>query len=197
MTACGYMIRSPLLLMIFSCVLAGCAGTASYYSKTARTGVSIEEADKSLVSPALLYTVEASEEKIRMGAIWSSLMPENVSLVLAFESDSDDAALSTQSFNGMDITFDGRKYSYVTRYPTEIDIRSYAATSGHVTAANRNIVVVPYAVFKKMMAAKDCRLRISTGSGDKNVQFSVERFPDDSVTAIFFLRLFMNNIGDL
>jgi len=193
------MNKTLLPLLVLSLALAGCAGTAERRQKSIEANISVEDADNATISPAPLYTDDSSGEKIKMGAIWSSLAPQSVSLILAFDADSIDvnASRATPDFTGLNIMFGNKKYIYATSYPTEIDIRTYRTASSDVGAANRNIVVVPYTVFKKMMASKDCRLKISSRTGDRNVRFSVERFPDNSVTAIFFLRIFMNNIGDI
>lgn len=186
------MLRNLLLVFFIVLATANCCGIKDKQPKSA------EDADKASISPSPLLSENAVDEKIRMGAVWSSLRPKTVSLILVFDSRSpalngtNDQDSYERGFAAVDIAVDGMKYSYPVGYPTDIDIISYPAGSSPLLPTRRNILAIPFSLLEKMMNAKDCRLKIYTYSGHVDILFSTEKFPDDNVTAIVFFKRFLD-----
>ncbi len=55
---------------------------------------------------------------------------------------------------------------------------------------SKNSVTISLRVLKEMLNAKDTRLRINTGDGYVDAQFSIERIPGGQGTAILSMREF-------
>lgn len=194
----------PIFLTLMAAVLgtttAGCAGVADGMSALAGLGVVSEEkatfdgATIVKASPAFLYSGDAwAGVPVQLGARWNDKSPQWVELVLAYRSD---VARGTAylSFQGLGINVDGQISHHDVVGPTMHDSSSYNTVSRTIYTQSTNSVPIPLSLFRKMLAAKDCRLRISTSRGYVDSQFSAERIPGGQPTALLSLREFLARV---
>jgi hypothetical protein len=194
-----------LLLMLFAiaflAALSGCAGMADATSKMAGLGIVTQEkstfdgATIVEVSPNWLYDPNGSlGNSVKLGARWSSNAPEYVTLVLSYSSNTSGYGAAYIGLSGIDINIDGDIKSFSSNKPTNLDSSGYNSVSRTIYTESKNTVVIPYSTLERMVAAKDCRLRIHTSKGYEDARFSIERIPGGQGTAILSIREFMEKV---
>lgn len=195
-----------ILPMVFAIILlpalSGCAGMADATSKIAGLGVVKQEkstfdgATIVEVSPNWLYDPEASRgNSVKLGARWSSNAPEFTALVLSYSSNTSGSSATYIGLSGIDINIDGDIKLFSSGKPTDLDSSGYNSVSRTIYTESKNTVVIPYSILERMMAAKDCRLRIHTSKGYEDARFSIERIPGGQGTAILSIREFIGKVN--
>lgn len=195
-----------ILPMLFAIILlpalSGCAGMADATSKIAGLGVVTQEkstfdgATIVEVSPNWLYDPEGSwGNSVKLGARWSSNAPEFAALVLSYSSNISGSSAAYVGLSGIDINIDGDIKSFSSGKPTNLDSSGYNSVSRTIYTESKNTVVIPYSILERMMAAKDCRLRIHTSKGYEDARFSIERIPGGQGTAILSIREFIGKVN--
>ncbi|WP_218510608.1 hypothetical protein [Variovorax sp. dw_308] len=182
--------------------LGGCADMADSVSKVAGLGVvtrersTFDNATVIAMSPAHLYAEGSWGNAVRLGARWSSASPDSVALILAYESNvaSGTAYIGLKS---LQINIDGEISSFAVGAPTDLSSSSYNTVSKTIYTSSKNAVVIPYPLLKRMVAAKDTRLRIHTSKGYEDSQFSIERIPGGQGTAILSMKEFTESVDSV
>jgi hypothetical protein len=145
-------------------------------------------------SPAPLYQKGSwTAFPFRLGAEWNSGAPDSVAIVLSYESSTRDSDLYT-SFRSLDVNINGRFSSYRASGPTRLSSSAYNNVSKRIYTSSENVVVVPMRVFREMLSAADCRIRINSSDGAAEANFSEERIPGGQATAKFFLKQFLARV---
>lgn len=194
------MHKLPLMMIVMS-MLIGCTGMDKLLTSMSGLGTvtehtsSFDGASVIEVTPNYIFAADAawSISPIKLGARWDSTSDDYVTLTLQYSSISG-SGVSYINFSGLVLNIDGVKHSYKTAGMTDLNNTGY--TSGHTTyTSSENSVVIPYTVFKQMLAADDCRLRVLTLSGTVDAEFSVPRIPAGGTTAIVSLREFDDKVA--
>ncbi|WP_295956030.1 hypothetical protein [Rhodoferax sp.] len=147
------------------------------------------------MSPAVLYREGATfGVPYKLGAQWNSKAPEHVAIILSHQSNVAAGSSAFVAFSSLSTNIDGSIATYRTGGPTSNDSSSYNTVSRTIYTASTNSVVIPLAELRKMLVARDCRIRIETSKGYEDVQFSIERIPGGQPTAIIPLREFLSKI---
>lgn len=192
------MMKYSVTALIICVALNGCAEMADSASRMANIGV--VEQEKSTfdgativkMSPAVLYREGAMMGvPFKLGARWNSKAPEQVALILSYSSDVSAGSSSYVGFSGLSVNIDGKISSYRVNAPTSLDSSGYNTVSRTIYTESAYVVVMPLVELKRMLAARDCRLRIETNKGYQDAQFSIERIPGGQATAIIPLREFL------
>lgn len=145
-------------------------------------------------SPAPLYQKGSwTGVPYHLGAEWNSSVPDSVAIILSFESSTRESDLYT-SFRSLDVNINGRLSSYRAGSPTRLSSSGYNNVSNRIYTSSKNTVVVPMRVFREMLSASDCRIRINSSDGAAEANFSEERIPGGQATAKFFLKQFLAKI---
>ncbi|MGN6739135.1 hypothetical protein [Dyella sp.] len=142
-------------------------------------------------SPSALYDPGAVRgTPLRLGAQWTSDAPQSVTLVLSYQSmvSSDDPTVP--NFNALQISIDGQMSSFPASKPSDLSSGFDNSMSHTIHISSRGEVSIPYAVLQRMVAAKDCWLRV----GDQDARFSTDHLPDGKPTAIVSIREFMTKV---
>jgi hypothetical protein len=185
-----------LLLALLVLIVSGCSSMADGMSKMAGLGVvsesksTFDDSRVVSVSPAHLYVKGSWGNTVRLGARWSDSEPDLVALIMEQSSSTSTAGRAYIGLQGLDINIDGEILSYDANSSTKLSNSGYNTVSKTIYTSSRNAVVVPYAVFVKMLEAKDCRIRIKTSDGYEDSLFSTERIPGGQGTAILAMRDF-------
>lgn len=195
-------MRKMLLMCLLALVLTGCAGMADVSSKIGGIGTISEEKstfDNATIvsmSPAFLYAEgEWLGLPVKLGARWSSNSRGYVALIMSYSSNTYGSSSNIYTnFSGLDVNIDGKITSYKTSGSTMHSDSGYNTVSRTIYTESKNSVIVPLTVLKAMLAAKDCRLRINTGDGYVDAQFSIERIPGGQGTAILPMREFVAKV---
>ena len=189
------MKKSALMLVLL--VLTGCTAM----DKLAGMGVVSQQTsafDNSTVidvSPNSLYDPNSAwGTPIQLGAIWSSAMPNEVGLVLSYSSNISNGSSAYLSLTALDINIDGNISSYKANESTSLNSSGYNTVSTTIYTSSKNTIVIPYEVLQKMVASKNCRLRIHTGQGNQDIYFSAEHIPGGKATAIVSIKEFMSKV---
>lgn len=182
--------------------ISGCAGMADATSKMAGLGTVTQDtstfdgATVVEVSPNWLYDPNGSwGNSVKLGARWSSNASQYAALILSYGSNVNGSKAAYIGLSGIDVNIDGDIKSFSTGKPTDLDSSAYNSVSQTIYTESTNTVVVPYSLLERMVAAKDCRLRIHTSKGYEDAQFSMERIPGGSGTAILSFRKFIEKVG--
>ena len=195
------MIKNILIGTVIALGMTVCTSMADTMSKAAGLGVVSQEkstfdnATIISVSPTFLYTKGSWGNSIKLGARWSSKSPEYVALILAYDSSITSSSTAYLSLTGIDINIDGEISSHSTGSPTNLDSSGYNSVSKNIYTSSQNTVVIPYTLLERMVSAKDCRLRIQTGKGYEDSEFSIERIPGGQGTAILSIKEFMAKVS--
>jgi hypothetical protein len=187
---------------LLACALVtGCAGMADATAKFANVGVIEQEkstfdgANLIKMTPAFLYREGATfGVPYKLGAQWNSKAPDQVALVLSHQSNISAGGSAFVAFNSLSINIDGSITTYRTTAPTSNDSSSYNTVTRTIYTASTNSVVLPLSELRKMLAARDCRIRIESSKGYEDAQFTIERIPGGQATAIVPLREFIAKI---
>lgn len=169
--------------------LAG-LGVVTQHTSTFDNSTVIEVSPNSLYDPASKWGTP-----LQLGARWSSASPDSVALLLAYDSDVANANPAYLNLTGLDINIDGAMSSYQAAQPTNLSSGAYNTVSRTIYTSSENAVVVPYSVLQRMVAAKNCRIRIHTGSGNQDADFSADHIPGGKATAITSIRTFMAKVA--
>lgn len=195
------MVKHNVGALIICLSLTGCADMADTASRMANIGVVEQEkstfdgASIIKMSPANLYREGAMMGvPFKLGARWNSKAPDQVALILSYQSDVSVGSSAYVGFSGLSVNIDGKISSYRVNAPTSLDNSGYNTVSRTIYTESANAVVIPLVELKRMLAARDCRLRIETNKGYQDAQFSIERIPGGQATAIIPLREFMGRI---
>ena len=181
--------------------LCGCATMADTMSKAAGMGVvrqthsTFDDATVITASPTVMWAKGSWGNQIKMGARWSSANPDDVALLLAYDSSITSASSAYLGLHGIDINVDGKITSFSAATPTQLDSSSYNTVSNTIYTDSTNAVVIPYALLERMVASNDCRLRIHTSKGYEDAQFSLERIPGGQGTAILPIKEMMQKVA--
>jgi hypothetical protein len=147
-------------------------------------------------SPTFLYAGGSwGSNNVKLGARWSSASPDSVALVLAYDSTVSGAGGAYMSLTGIDINVDGEISSHAAAGSTKLDSSSYNTVTKTIYTSSENVVVIPYALLERMVADKDCRIRIHTSKGYEDAQFSLERIPGGQGTAILAIKKLMAKVA--
>lgn len=180
--------------------LAGCASITDTMSKAAGMGVvtehtsTFDNATTVNVSPQVLWAKGSWGNRVKLGANWSSASPDYVALVMAEESNVTSGAPAYVGLSAIDMNIDGETMTYTVGSSTHLGSSAYNNVSNTIYTSSTNAVVIPYAVLQRMVAAKDCRLRIHTSEGYEDAQFNLERIPGGQPTALLSIREFMARV---
>lgn len=164
-------------------------GVVSQHQSTFDHATVIEVSPNSLYDPGSAWGTH-----LQLGARWTSAAPDYVALTLAYNSSATSANPAYLGFSGVDISVDGEASSFSTGQATDLSSGDYNRVSHTVYTASRNDVVIPYSLLERMVAAKDCRLRISTSKGYQDALFSADHIPGGKATAITSIRDFMAKV---
>jgi hypothetical protein len=180
--------------------LTGCAAMTDTMSAAAGMGVvrqehsTFDNATVITVSPMPLWAKGSWGNAVQLGAHWSSASPDYVALEMSYRSNVNAGSNMYTDLSGMDINVDGEITHWQTGAPTQLSSSNYNAVSHTIYTGSNNSVVIPYALLQRMVAAKDCRLRIHTDEGYEDAQFNIERIPGGQATAIHSIRKFMAQV---
>jgi len=183
--------------------LSGCATMTDAMSTAAGMGVVSTSRDNFnggtnvSVSPMPLWAPGSWGNQVQLGAIWTSSAPDSVALEMSFRSNVNAAGSAYASLSGMDIKVDGELTKWRTGAPTSLNSSAYNTVSKTIYTSSSNAVVIPYALLQRMVAAKDCRLRIYIGSSYEDAQFNLERIPGGQPTALLSIRKFMVKVDSM
>lgn len=193
---------TSLLLMIT--ILTGCMEAFDSMNRLAGMGDVTEEVstfDNATIvnaSPAPLWREGSWYNFYRLGATWSSASPDYIALVLSYKTDTDSLnGAPFVHFTGLQINIDGEIHSFSTIGSTKMDNSSYNSVMNTIYTSSTNTVIIPYELLKRMVNAKDCRLRILTSHGSEDSQFSIERIPGAAQTAIVAFRTLISKVDNL
>lgn len=165
----------------------------------AASGMGVVSEEHSTFDGATILTVSAMPlwakgswgNAIRLGAHWTSAVPDMVALDMSYASNINSSASAFTQISGIDINTDGEITTWRANTPTQLANSSYNTISHTIYTASSNSVVIPYSLLQRMVAAADCRLRIHTGDGYEDAQFNLERIPGGQATAIVAIKKFM------
>lgn len=192
------MIRKILFVAAAVIAISGCTamdklaglGVVTQHTSTFDNATVIE------VSPNSLYdSGSAWGTPLQLGARWSSAAPNSVALILAYNSNVSSGAPAYLGLTGLDINIDGAISSYSAGQSTDLTSSAYNTVSHTIYTSSKNAVAIPYSVLQRMVAAKDCRLRIHTSKGYQDVNFSTEHIPGGKATAIVSIKEFMAKVA--
>ena len=182
-------------------VSSGCAGMPDTTSKLSGLGVVTQEKstfDGAIiieVSPNWLYDpADSWGNSVKLGAHWSSNVPEYVALVLSYSSNTSGYGSTYVGLSNIDINIEGEIKSYSTGKPTNFDISGYNSVTQTIYTESKNTVIIPYSTLERMVNANDCRLRIHTTIGYEDARFSMERIQGGKGTAILSIREFIEKV---
>lgn len=157
--------------------------TASYDGSTTIT-----------VSPNSLYAPDRTMgTRIQMGASWTSGAPEVAVLALTYGSNVGSGMPRYLDFRGVDIDIDGRQLHVGTR-GTSFDHSGYNTVSRTIYTHSTGSITLDLATLRDMTQAKRCMLRIHTGDGYDDIEFSRERIPGGKPTAINSIRKMLERV---
>lgn len=188
-------------LFIATIILSGCASMVDSMDKAAGLGVVTQEkstfdnATIVSVTPNSLYAKGSWGNAVKLGARWSSASPEYVALIISYDSNTSGGGSAYIRLTGMDINIDGKISSHPAASGTSLDSSGYNTVSKTIYTSSKNTVVIPYSLLESMISAKDCRLRIHTGKGYEDAEFSIERIPGGKGTAILSIKEFMVKVA--
>ena len=189
------------LVLVATITLSGCASMVDSMDKAAGLGVVTQErstfdnATVVSVTPNSLYAKGSWGNVVKLGASWSSASPEYVALIISYDSNTSGGGSVYLNLTGMDINIDGKISSHPAASGTSLDSSAYNTVSKTIYTSSKNSVVIPYALLESMISAKDCRLRIHTGKGYEDAEFSIERIPGGKGTAILSIKEFMVKVA--
>lgn len=176
-------------------LLSGCMSAFDSMNRMAGIGKVTQEVstfDNSTIvnaSPAPLWREGSWYNFYRLGAVWSSNSPDYVALVLSYKTDLHSfKGKAYTNFDALHINIDGEIFSFKTVGATNFDSSAYNSVMNTIYTSSTNTVIIPYDILKRMINAKDCRLRIQTLNDYEDAQFSIERIPGAAQTAIVALR---------
>ena len=180
------------LLLVVVCGLAGCAAM----NKAAGMGVVSESKSDfdgvvTIASTPSFLATKSWGPGVKLGALWISDHPDTVALWLKNDSDVNAGAYLT--ITGLDINIDGQISSWPVG-STQYDHGGYNTVSKTIYTSSTNQAVVPYSLLQRMVAAKDCRIRIHTSRGDEEAFFSTPSVAG-SPTAIVSIREMMAKVA--
>ena len=195
-------MKNIALVWMLALTITGCASMADVTSKIAGVGVISEEKstfDNATIvsmSPAWLYAEgEWLGVPVKLGARWSSNSPDYVALIMSYSSNTYGSSSSLYTnFSGIDLNIDGKITSYKATGLTNHSNSGYNTVSKTIYTDSKSSVVIPLKVLKEMLVAKDTRLRINTGDGYVDAQFSIERIPGGQGAAILTMREFVAKV---
>ncbi len=195
-------MKKVALVWMLALTITGCASMADISSKIAGIGAISEEKstfdNATIVSmtPAFLYAEgEWLGVPVKLGARWSSNSPNYVALIMSYSSNTYGSSSDLYTnFSGIDLNIDGKITSYKATGLTKHSDSGYNTVSKTIYTESKSSAVIPLNVLKEMLAAKDTRLRINTGDGYMDAQFSIERIPGGQGTAILSMRKFVAKV---
>ena len=165
-------------------------GVVSQHTSTFDNATVIEVSPNSLYDPGSAWGTP-----LQLGARWSSAAPDSVALILAYNSNVSSGAPAYLGLGDLGINIDGTISSYSAGQPTDLSSSGYNTVSHTIYTSSKNAVVIPYSVLQRMVAAKDCRLRIHTSKGYQDINFSTEHIPGGKATAIVTIKEFMAKVA--
>lgn len=189
------------IVLIAILAVSGCASMADGMSKAAGLGVVKQETstfDNATIisaSPTFLYAKGSWGNSVKLGARWSSATPESVALILSHDSNTSGYGNAYVGLTGIDINVDGDISSHAAAGSTDLDSSGYNTVSKTIYTSSKNVVVIPYALLERMVAAQDTRIRIHTSKGYEDAQFSLERIPGGQGTAILSIKELMAKVA--
>lgn len=181
--------------------ISGCASMVDSMDKAAGLGVvkqetsSFDNATIVSASPTFLHAKDSWGSSVKLGARWSSAAPGVVALVLAYDSDISAPSRAYLGLTGIDINVDGDISSHKASGSTALDSSDYNTVSKTIYTSSKNAVMIPYALLERMVAAKDCRVRIHTSKGYEDAEFSIERTRGGQGTAILAIKEMMAKVS--
>lgn len=192
-----------LFVLIALAALAGCASVADSMNRAAGIGVVSSEVstfDGATIveaSPSWLYSSGSTSlpNRTKLGARWSSMAPDIVTLVLVYDSSTgsyDDIFLGIDS---LDVNLAGQIKHFEAGYITALDTGVYNSVSRSTSTSSENTVVIPLALLRDMVGAEDCRIRINTSSGYEDAVFNIDRATAGQATARVSLREMLATIS--
>ncbi|WP_237150022.1 hypothetical protein, partial [Metapseudomonas otitidis] len=99
------------------------------------------------VSPNSLYDPKSTwGTQLQLGAIWSSSQPDQVGLILSYNSNVSNGSSAYLGFIGIDINIDGKISSYKAQQLTNLSNSGYNTVSKTIYTSSKNTVVIPYEV---------------------------------------------------
>ena len=188
-----FLFAAAALVAISGCTamdkMAG-LGVVSQQTSTFDNATVIEVSPNSLYDPGSAWGTP-----LQLGARWSSAAPDSVALVLSYNSNVSSGASAYLGLSDLDINIDGAISSYSAGQSTDLSSSGYNTVSHTIYTSSKNAVVIPYSVLQRMVAAKDCRLRIHTSKGYQDIKFSTEHIPGGKATAIVTIKEFMAKVA--
>lgn len=192
------MVRKLLFVGAAVLAISGCTamdklaglGVVSEHTSTFDSATVVEVSPNSLYDPGSAWGTP-----LQLGARWSSAAPNSVALILAYNSNISSANSAYLSLTGLDLNIDGEISSYAAGQTTDLGGSSYNTVSHTIYTFSSNAVVIPYSVLQRMVAARSCRIRIHTGKGYQDADFTTEHIPGGKATAIVSIREFMAKVA--
>lgn len=192
-----------LYFLAITALLSACTGMTDSMNQMAGLGAVTTQKSTfdgaTVVSMSPNFLVEKGKwmaNQVKLGARWLSTEPNDVYLVLVYESSTNRGSGDIfTSINGLDINIDGKISSYNTSGMTKRDSSDYDEFQRTFHTSSTNVVKIPMSQLQAMMAATDCRLRVRTQSGYEDSHFSVDRNGSGgAATARLTLREFLTKV---
>lgn len=191
-------------LVLITALLASCAGMVDLTNKLAGIGTVSEDAssfDNTVtvrMAPAFLYEKGSlMGNRIKLGAVWNSGIPDQVGLIMSYSSDVAFSSKAYTNFDGLEININGDISSYEAAGLTSHDSSGYNSVTHTIYTESSNIAMVSMTTLNAMMEAEDVRIRIKTGDGYQDAHFSIERIPGGQTTAKYHMHEFLSKIAEI
>ena len=155
------------------------------------------------VTPARLAGGDGTgQAAIFMGARWKDSDPDTVQLELKYSGAvggiAEAFSSNTEAYlniNLLEIRAENQPLGEYKAGLTDHDSSKYNTVTGSIYTDSTAFVAVPFAVFKQMLSASDCRIRIHTNEGYVDVLFSLESGDYGSILAKRYLKGLLTRIN--
>lgn len=181
-----------LLIAFLTITMFGCSGIADSLDKAAGTGQLTSSTDfqgnyQVVVTPTYLNDGGTFNNAVHLGAYYNESIPDTIVLNLVYGSSTNAETIYT-SLDGISIKIDGEVKRFDSGV-THLDHDGWNTISKSVFTQSESAVVIPFDVFEKMIAAKNCDLRIHTGNGYEDADFTIERNSGQALAKLAFVKL--------
>jgi len=182
-----------ILILLLALTVIGCASVADSLDKATGVGQLTSSKDfegnyQVVVTPTYLNDGGMLNNSVRMGAYYNESMPDTVVLSMVYGSDTNGRAIYT-SIDGVSIKINGEVERFDT-YGTRLSHDGWNTISKSIFTESESTIAIPFELFKKMIAAKNCDLRIHTSSGYENADFTIERNSGQALAKLAFMKLY-------
>lgn len=185
-------------MVISVLILGGCQSMTDSMTKWSGQGrISTEHSDFNgstsiKITPAMLTTGEYTN-RVKLGAVWNSSAPDSVYLEMAYGSDSTQST-SFISLRSLEVKTDGKYKLFKASGLTDHSRSDFNNVTNAIYTESKNGVIVPLALFKKMMSDPECKLKVTTSSGYEEARFGLERNKHGAPMAKVFMKDFLAQV---